>query len=67
MTKTDPTLLITDDHQRGEGESASTLNRRGDAIDVHQLLDDVGIGAFFGCWATPVATAPLIAFTAAAL
>ena len=33
----------------------------GDAVDVHQLLDDVGIGALFSRRGAPIATAALIA------
>ena len=65
MSKADAALLVADHHQGGEREAAPTLHGRGDAIDVDQLLDDLGVGAFLGGLgriAVP-ATATAAAFT----
>src|SRR6185312_10356343 len=39
----DPALLIAHHHQGGEREAAAALHGGGDAVDVHQLLDDVAV------------------------
>src|SRR5690606_21480712 len=43
MTEADAALAVTDDHQGGEAEAAAAFDGGGDAVDVHQLLDDVRI------------------------
>src|SRR5665213_1334769 len=62
VAETDPALLIADQHQGGEGETPAALHRGRDAVDVHQLFDDVAIAALLGF--VPVASP---AVTAAAL
>ncbi len=63
VAEADAALLIADHHQGGEGEPPAALDGRGDAIDVHQLFDDVVFAALFGL----VAVAPVAAIAAAAL
>jgi hypothetical protein len=36
-------LLVAHHHQGGEGEPAAAFDGRGHAVDVDQLLDDVGL------------------------
>ena len=45
VTETDPALAVAHNHQGCERETTSALNGGGDAVDVHQLLDDVRIRA----------------------
>ncbi len=62
MPKAHAALLVADDHEGGERETTAPLHGGGDAVDVHQLLDDVGIGAFF----SGVAAVAIAAIVAAA-
>src|SRR5260221_12666873 len=55
VAEADAAFLVADDHQGGERESPATFHRRRDAVDVHQLLDDVAVGAVFGVAVAPVA------------
>src|SRR3954469_14830060 len=41
VAEPDPALLVADDHQRGEAEPAATLDHLGDAVDVHELVDEL--------------------------
>src|ERR1043165_6288534 len=41
MAEPDPALLIADDHQRGKAEPAAALDHLGDAVDVHELVDEL--------------------------
>jgi hypothetical protein len=40
---TDTALLITNDHQRCETESAAAFHHFGDAVDANQLFDKFGL------------------------
>ena len=46
MAETDAALLVADDHQRGETEAPAALHHLGDAIDVHQLVDEFVVALF---------------------
>ena len=54
MTEADAALLVAHHHQGGEREAPPAFDGRRDAVDVHQLLDDVAVGAFFLVPVTPV-------------
>ena len=59
MTETDAAILIADHHQRGETEAAAALHDLGDAIDVHQLVDEFVV-AFFAIAAAAALVVPVV-------
>ena len=48
VAEADAALLIANHHQGGEGEATAAFDGRGDAVDVHQLFDDVALRSGFG-------------------
>ena len=64
MTEADAALAVADDHQGRERETTAALNGSGDAVDVHQLLDDVRIRAVDNGSVTVAAVAVLTTLSA---
>src|ERR1700709_87984 len=58
VSDTDHAVAVTDDHQRGEAEPATTLDHLRDAVDRDDTLDVV---AFLTAVATPTPTAVVTA------
>ena len=46
VTEADPALLVADDDQRGKAEAAAALHHLGDAVDVHELVDELAVALF---------------------
>src|SRR3990170_6848003 len=76
MAEADATLLVADDHERGEAEAAAAFDHLGDAIDVDELVDELAVplvplaGPFAFTWCTchrlvPVRAAPSLEFQSA--
>ena len=65
MTKADAALLVANHHKGGEGEPAAAFDGGRDAVDVHQLLDDVAVGTIAAALrGVAIATSALTAFAA---
>ena len=43
VAKADPALLVADDDERGEAESAAALHHLGDAIDMDQTIHEFAV------------------------
>src|SRR5262249_38361966 len=43
MAEADPALLVADDHQRGEAETASALHHLGHTVDVDELVGEFAV------------------------
>ena len=59
MAEADAALLVADDDERGEAEPPAALHHLGDAVDVHELVEELAVALV----ALPVAVA--FAFRAA--
>src|SRR5581483_4820903 len=46
VAETDAAFLIADDDQRGEAEAAAALHHLGDAVDMHELVDELALALF---------------------
>ena len=46
VTEADAALLVADNHQRGETEAPAALHHLGDAVDVHELVDELAVALF---------------------
>src|SRR5690606_23515122 len=46
VTEADAALLVADDDERSETETAATLDHLGDAIDVNELVDEFAVALF---------------------
>ncbi len=46
MAEADAALLVADDDERSEAEAPAALHHLGDAIDVHQLVDEFAVALF---------------------
>jgi methylmalonyl-CoA mutase cobalamin-binding subunit len=57
-------IAVTDNHERGKTEAATALHDLGDTVDVHQLVDQVGIllVAITTATAAAVLGIPLLSF-----
>src|ERR1700730_15006249 len=53
VAEADAALLVADDHERGEAEAAPALDDLGDAVDVHELVDDPAAVTLFALAFTP--------------
>jgi len=65
MAEADFAIAVTDHHQGGTTEAAATLHDLGDTIDVHQLVDQVGVlfaVAIASATAAAVLGIPLLSF-----
>jgi hypothetical protein len=46
VTEADATLLIADYDQRGKAEPAAAFHDLGDAVDMHELIDELAVALF---------------------
>src|SRR5207253_2294849 len=58
MTETGPPLAVADDYERREAKALAALHRLGDAVDVHELLDQLLATVVVAAAAAP--TAPIV-------
>ena len=56
MAEADAALLVADDDERGEAEALAALHHLGDAVDVHELVDELAVALLAP--AAAVATVP---------
>jgi len=66
VAEADAALLVADDDERGKAEAAAALDDLGDAVDVHQLVDQVAVFFLAVAAATAFTTATTFASTALA-
>src|SRR3974390_3537679 len=43
VAEADAALLVADDYERGEAEAPSALHHLGNAIDMHELVDELAV------------------------
>src|ERR1700736_1619181 len=46
VAEADPALLVADNDERREAEPAAALDHLGDAVDVHELVDELAVALF---------------------
>src|SRR5581483_211115 len=46
VAEADAALLIADDDEGGEAEAAPALHHLGDAVDMHELVDELAVALF---------------------
>src|SRR5882757_5722700 len=46
MPEADPAALVAHDHKRREAEAPTALHHLGDAVDVHELVDELAVAVF---------------------
>jgi hypothetical protein len=46
MTEADAALLIANDDEGGEAETPPAFDHFGDAVDVHELVDELAVAVF---------------------
>ena len=46
VAEADAALLVADDDERGKAEAPAALHHLGDAVDVHELVDELAVALF---------------------